>query len=285
MLTRPFFGRVHGACQRTNQTAVVGISPRALELLGVGLIALVLLGLFGRLAADGLIAHQRDTRAFYYPLTAWFAQELDAGRLPLWCPLIFGGYPLLADGEIGMLYPANVMALLILPTERAFQFVAAIHYFVAGAGSYALARVLGVGRLAATYAGIAFALCGFMIGHFDHGNILRSAAWLPVLLCCGELALRAHGYRVIRWTALAAASLGLSGLGLHPQVVLINLVTLWSYLSMRAVALLLPLDQAGGVRGMQALLSRLIAILACTTALGLAGAAAQLIPTYELGML
>lgn len=246
----------------------------ARELLGLGLIGLVLLGLFGRLIVPGMIAHQRDTGAFYYPLSAWFAGELRDGRFPFWCPLIFGGYPLLADGEIGMLYPANVLALLVLSPDLAFVLTRIAHYLVAGLGTYALARVSGVGRLAAAYAGFSFALGAFMIGHLDHGNIVRSAAWLPALLCCGDLALRARRGRVAGWIALGATSLAFAGLGLHPQVLLINLVGFWSYLPMRALASNPP-----------SRLGRLLLVLGGTTLLGLAGAAVQLVPTYELGQL
>jgi hypothetical protein len=276
-LPREFLGRARRRLWPTG---------RARELLGLGLVGLALLGLFGRAVVPGVLGHQRDTGAFYYPLTAWFAQELQAGRFPLWCPLIFGGYPLLADGEIGMLYPPNVLALLALPSGAAFVLVRTAHYFVAGLGTYALARALGVGRPAAAYAGLAFALGAFMVGHLDHGNILRSAAWLPPLLACAELALRAGGRRALGWAALAAACLALAGLGLHPQILLIDLVALWSYLPMRAMALATgPGTPDGPGRAVAAALTRCLLVLAGVTLLGLGAAAAQLAPTYELGML
>ena len=56
----------------------------------------------------------RDTTTFYYPLTLWAADELKAGRLPLWTPLIFGGYPIFADGEIGLLSPFQALLLTTL---------------------------------------------------------------------------------------------------------------------------------------------------------------------------
>jgi hypothetical protein len=294
-------------------------------MLGLGVIGLALAALFGRCVVPGVIGHQRDTGAFYYPLTHWFALELQSGRFPLWCPLIFGGYPLLADGEIGMLYPLNVLALLILPTDWAFMLLRTSNYFIAGLGAYALARVLGVGRVAGAYAGLSFALGSFMVGHLDHGNILRSAAWLPALLCCGELALRTTGRRTLLWIAASSACLTLAGLGLHPQILLIDLVTLWSYLPLRAVALWsssLPCqlepsghpatrlchpersegsrspcsgtgilrcaqddkENAGPTSHLWRRAARLAAILTSITVLGLVGAAAQIVPTYELGM-
>ncbi len=249
------------------------------ELFGLGVIGLALFGLFGRFVMPGVFGHQRDTGAFYFPLTYWFAQELQAGPFPLWCPLIFGGYPLLADGEIGMLYPPNVVALLTLPTDLAFILVRTAHYFVAGAGTYALARVLGVGRLAAAYSGLAFALGAFTVGHLDHGNILRTAAWLPAMLCCGELALRSRGRAVCSWVAGLAICVTLAGLGLHPQILLIELVGLGLYLPLRALAI------ATRTRHVAACAARLSLTLGGGIGLGLAGAAMQVAPMYELGLL
>lgn len=287
MPARTPFGATSGVGERRPISTLRRLARvHARELLGLGLVGLVLFGRFGRSAVTGMIAHQRDTGAFYYPLTAWFAQELQAGRFPLWCPLIFGGYPLVADGEIGMFYPLNVLALLVLPSDVAFVLVRTAHYFVAGLGTYALARVLGSGCLGASYAGLSFALGAFMVGHLDHGNILRSAAWLPGLLCCAELGLRARGRRVLVWIGLASAALALAGLGLHPQVLLIVLVSLWAYLPSRALALSIGRRRDPETTGGHTLLAVLVrcgVVLGTTTLLGLAGAAVQLAPTYELG--
>src|SRR5262245_27877184 len=125
------------------------------ELAGSGVASVALLGLFGRFVVPGVVGHQRDTGAFYYPLTAWLSQELAAGRVPLWCPLIFAGYPIVADGEIGLLYPPNILALLLLPVDVAFILVRSAHYLLAAAGLYGLGRVLGLGRGGGAFGGVA----------------------------------------------------------------------------------------------------------------------------------
>ncbi|HEV2123706.1 MAG TPA: hypothetical protein VGW38_13140, partial [Chloroflexota bacterium] len=57
-------------------------------------------------ALRGTAVHwQDDTKYFYFPLLANLAAALKEGRLPLWEPGIFGGFPLFSDGESGMLYP------------------------------------------------------------------------------------------------------------------------------------------------------------------------------------
>lgn len=254
------------------------------EAAGGGVTGLVLLGLFGRSVVPGTVAHQRDTGAFYYPLTEWFARELLAGRFPLWCPLIFAGYPIVADGEIGMLYPPNLLALLLLPTDVAFIVVRGGHYLLAAAGVYALGRVLGLSRGGSVYGGVAFALGGFMVGHLDHGNIVRTAAWLPIVLCYAELALRARDVRRALWVALGAAALTMAGLGLHPQILLIDLVALGTFVGVRALALV---ERQDGWRRTGRLAARQVGwaalVVGAIAGLGVAGAAIQIVPMYELG--
>src|SRR5207253_1522813 len=78
--------------------------------------ALVLLGAalllhFPAWSVD-LIPMEDDVKVFYFPLLVATSKALAGGALALWTPSVFGGYPLFADGEAGMLYPLH---LLILP--------------------------------------------------------------------------------------------------------------------------------------------------------------------------
>jgi len=74
-----------------------------------------LLGMVSLSVADGLLAnvvpYERDTTVFYFPLMSWAAERLRQGELPLWTPQFFGGYPIFADGEIGLAYPPVLLAL------------------------------------------------------------------------------------------------------------------------------------------------------------------------------
>ena len=80
----------------------------------------------------GSIFSERDTELFYLPLARWYLEQLHAGHLPLWIPLIFGGYPLFADVELGMLYPPNLLLGSIFGAETYLQASRALHVFLAG---------------------------------------------------------------------------------------------------------------------------------------------------------
>ena len=58
------------------------------------------------------------------------------------------------------------------------------HYGMAGAFTYAYARVLGVDRFPAMMASIAFVFSGFMIAHFNHWTFIDTVVWLPAILAC-----------------------------------------------------------------------------------------------------
>lgn len=166
----------------------------------------------------------RDTTTFYYPLTLWAADEITAGRLPLWTPLIFGGYPIFADGEIGLLSPFHAVLLWALEMPFAYSVGRAVAYAVAALGLYLYARSLGAQALGATIGALAFAYGSFMVGHLQHDNIVRSAMWMPWLLLAAEHALRTSGPRRLWWIGAAALLLAFAGLGVHVQPLLMSLL-------------------------------------------------------------
>src|SRR5205085_5006642 len=78
--------------------------------------------------------------------------------------------------------------------------------------------------------GRVFALGSFLQAQIHHESIIRTASWIPLMLAFVECALRADGWRAqLRWTALAAAALGLAGLSLHSQMLAVDLLILATY--------------------------------------------------------
>ena len=71
--------------------AIGGVLREVAPFLVVALCTLVLLrdDLF-----LGAIFYERDTDLFYLPLLRWYLEQMHQGHVPLWMPLIFGGYPL-----------------------------------------------------------------------------------------------------------------------------------------------------------------------------------------------
>jgi len=239
----------------------------------VGCAASVLDGL-----REGVIAYERDTTHFYYPLAAWTWQQLHVGgEFPLWSPELYGGYPIFADGEHGLASPLVLVALLLLSPERAFVAVRLVHLCVAALGGYALARAWRLPRTSATLAGLTFALGSFLQAQVHHENVVRTAAWLPLSLACLEHALRSADRARFRWAAASAVTIGLSAHGLHAQILAIDLLVVGLYTLLRGMA--------GPVRGAGRVWQRSKAIGAVAgfaVLFGVAIAGVQLVPFIEL---
>src|SRR5215475_948571 len=94
-------------------------------------------------------------------------QMLRDGHLPLWNPYIFAGTPLLASVYPGALYPPNWLFALLPPTT-AMNVVVITTYHLAIIGTYLYGRRIGMTRIGALMAGVAFTFGGFMIAHLGH---------------------------------------------------------------------------------------------------------------------
>ncbi len=214
-----------------------------------------------------------DFASYFYPVTAYAAADLAAGRLPHWSPYVGVGYPLLADIEVAVLYPPRlVLALLTgIPSYQVLEGYALGHLLVAGLGMLALLRRIGLGVPAAVTGGLAFMLSGFFWAHAAHLSILQSSAWLPWIVVALDRAIRE---RSAVWTAGAGVLLTLVFLGGHPQL------GFYTLLALAGLALGWPRG-ASEPRTARARLDSL-ARLAGAVALGLLLALPQLLPTAEL---
>ena len=191
-------------------------------------------GLFG-----GPAFYELDTRLFYYPLAQWVGQQLHAGVFPLWLPGIFTGYPIFADGELGLAYLPQVLLLALLPTPLAMVWLRVVHVFLAGLFTYVYLKTLRLDPLPALGGALVFAFGSFLSAQMHHENVVRSAVWLPAVLACAERAVQQpvpFGVRRLAfWTALGALAFSQSALGLHVQPVLMLSVALGAYVVFRAL--------------------------------------------------
>jgi hypothetical protein len=194
------------------------------ETLAIGFLIGVVLFSFRAAIRAGLIAFEKDTLVFFYPLESWFAREFQAGRFPLWNPLIFAGYPALADGEGGLAYPLHLLLLRLLSAEQAFIWLRVSSVLIAALSLYALCRALGLGRIAGVVGGLAFGMGSFFVSQQHHENVMRTAAWLPLVLALTEWSLHRAGWRRHLLLTGAGVALAMSALGLHPQVLGMSLL-------------------------------------------------------------
>ncbi len=167
-----------------------------------------------------------DIELVQYPGKIFLTEMLKEGQLGFWNPYIFMGFPLLAEPEVGPLYPLNLFFALPIPHYYALTLFIVIHYSLAGVFTYLLARSLGIGRAGSFISGLVFAFGGFLMAQLTNINILTGSVWLPLILCLLSQAIRRRSYTL---AAGAGIALALQILPSHPQIILYILIVLGLY--------------------------------------------------------
>ncbi len=165
--------------------------------------------------------------------------SLRAGELPLWSPYLFGGAPFLANGQASTLYPFSLV-FYALPLPQAYGWFGVTQLWLAGAFMYALARVMGVGRLGGAFAAMVYQLSGFFVVSVVFTMIIAAAAWLPLLLAMIECVLQRRAVfgrpSVVPWIVIGAIGLGCMILAGHPEVIYYSLLVMAFYAVWRVAA-------------------------------------------------
>jgi hypothetical protein len=145
--------------------------------------------------------------------------SLKAGVYPLWNPYVFTGMPSFASGAYNpLIYPPDWPVALVqkvLPLPGMFWML--LYYFLAGLGTYLLARHWGASQTGAIVAGIAFMATPNLVanGAHGHGSQMVNEAYLPWMLW-----LTSRIWRDARWsdTATLALLVGFQLLRGHVQI-------------------------------------------------------------------
>ena len=124
----------------------------------------------------------------FIPWWEWAFDTLLSGQWPLWNPLLGMGSPLIANYQSALFYPPNWLYLLfyamggIAGLAWSQALVLALHIALGGVGMAVLIRRLGMGKLAQTVGGLAFALSGYIVARGWFFSISSAVVWLPWIL-------------------------------------------------------------------------------------------------------
>ncbi len=201
----------------------------------------------------------------FEPWRAFAISELGAGRMPLWNPFNGAGAPLFANYQSALLYPPNMLALLI-PGAQALGWLGMIHLIWAGIGMWLYAREIRLSPLAGGIAALAYALNSAVVARLGTPPMVAAASWLPWLIFLIERLIARPRLREAALLTVISAMQLLAG---HAQ---------WTFYSL-ALAAAYTLYRVAIV-GRARLQSCLW--IAGAVALGFGIAAIQLLPTAEL---
>ena len=205
-----------------------------------------------------------DGTIFNTPLRVAAANITLSGSLPLWNPYIFGGMPLLASAQGGLLFPPNWFYLFFSP-QTATNLMVVTSYMIAALGAYLYARRAGSSVAGAVVTSLAWQWGGFLVGQIGHINVVQTGACLPWVLWALD------GYAVTgrrKWGVALAAFVALQTFVGHQQTLAYSLLLVAAYAVFNAYTL----------RESRARYLWSLALLAA----GVLLAAVQILPTFEL---
>lgn len=252
------------------------------------LVFLLLLPLvfFWRETLGWLTLGEADVVFWFYPIWNLAAEQIKAGQLPLWNPNLYGGTPLFASWQPGLLDPLNWLHILG-PTSRTLTISQEISFAIALLGTFGFMRLLGIMRRASVVSAVIYALSGYTVARTIYPGLLHIFVLMPLVLYFVERLYQAGRWRdcvigglIVAWQIFAA----------HPQPFIYSSLLAAAY-AMFCVAFRpdRKYDDQSGIESEMATAqrggsSRLRFLAQCTTmfVIGLALTSVQLMPAWEV---
>lgn len=229
---------------------------------------------FYHLAFTDMILARGDTYTYFYPY--WDARNvaLRAGELPLWNPDIFMGVPLLANPQLGTLYPPNWLTIPFTAPDG-IRISILLHIVWGALGTWMLfRRAVSEAWLPAFVAAFTFAFGGYVGGHVEQINQLQGISWLPWLLfLCYALF---NSEKRLRYALLLAIAWALQLFSGHTQTVFMSGIALGILTLFPMIDRLDSWREYMRAKGVHLLMLAGVAIITVILALP------QLLPTLEL---
>jgi len=250
------------------------------DLLAVAVLALMTLVVFWKGFVppgphDSMI--RGDAAYIYQPYYQMAADEVRAGRLPLWNPYILMGAPFHASLQPALLYPGR-WPMFFMDYVPGFILTICLHYFLGAVAAYLFMRAaVGVGPLAGLLGAMSIAFGGLSLGHASHPNYFLAYPWFFGSMLCLWLTVQRGQWR---WIVPGAACIGLMALIGAVHLLLVLGVLLGAYAAWHAIVSL-----AAWLRDRKAGWAPIVRPPAAVAAIILLGAmigAAQMLPAKRL---
>jgi len=162
-------------------------------------------------------------------------RELAHGNLALWNPHVYCGAPFFGGMQAALLYPPNVIFLL-LPIAAAINWSIALHVFALGAFMFFWMRKRGLHMWAAFFAGAVTMFCGAHFPHVYAGHLpnLCAMIWTPLIFLSIDSIFARVSLGACLLGVLAAAMQIFAG---HPQYVFYTAIAAAIYSLLRLIEL------------------------------------------------
>ncbi|RMG77278.1 MAG: hypothetical protein D6711_01990 [Chloroflexi bacterium] len=240
-------------------------------------IIVLMLIFFYRLAFTDLILARGDTYAYFYPY--WDVRDiaLAQGELPLWSDNLFMGTPLLANIQLGTLYPPNWLTIP-LNAPDSIRVSILLHVTWAAFGAFWLGRrTLNLSTIPALTTAVLFGMGGYISAHVEQINQLQGLAWMPWLFLLLHMAIK----QPVRYTLVMAFAWAMQILSGHTQTVFITGVGLGLYGIVQAFQYQIH-RKPHAAKPLLINISKNMLVIGAAAGIAILAASPQLIPTQEL---
>jgi hypothetical protein len=173
-------------------------------------VLVVVLLVYAQLWLPGLVLIKRDAFQFFLPLKQYIADRLSRGELPQWFPYEGLGRPLISLTVMGVFHPFTVLYSL-LPVQDAYRLSVLLCCLIGAAGTFLLARGLGISSSGAAVGSIGFSCSGYVMSLTENVLYLYSICALPLFVAALDTACRSGRKAWIAASALVWASVILNG--------------------------------------------------------------------------
>jgi len=225
--------------------------------------------MFWKILFTSQMLFYRDILNQSYPLARLIHEICRSGSLPYWNPYLNFGQPILANPNSLFFYPTTLL-IVLLPVNLAYTLHFVLHFLLAAAGTYWLARRWRQSHWAAFFAALFFVFSGPVLSLGSFYNEVACAAWIPWALLSTDYAVAGRSIR--SWILLALVFL-MQFLAGEPFTLLATFGLCFAYGLYRADFFRHPLKRAN---------LRVPAAFIASGGLMVALAAVQLFPAMEL---
>lgn len=153
-----------------------------------------------------------------YPRRAYMAEVLRSGKLPLWIPYIYGGYPLIGSHPSFFLYPFSIALSLFVRNNHLSSYAVELsllfQLWLGGIATYIFLKELGVSKISSLFGSILFSFSLPTVVRTQHTGELTGLIWIPVIFYC---LLKTSKEKNLLWASISGLFIGISVLGSHVQ--------------------------------------------------------------------
>ena len=118
----------------------------------------------------------------FFPWSSLYSEGIKNMRLVSWAEGVQCGFPLFAEGQIGQLYPLNVLFFLVLPFRAAYNYSFLFHFILSGFFTYLYARSKGSDIWGGAFAAVTICFGSMYAGCFVNTAALKALTLFPAVL-------------------------------------------------------------------------------------------------------